>query len=1124
MRLLAPIAIFWTLLPCVALSAEENKVVELQSRIWAGRTLAEAPTLDCDVDLCRAEPEGTALREMINLKAGQVLAIDDVKGAWNRLMRTGYFREVTPNFTVSRSEDAPIKLQFVCTGHVVITDLNIEYASWTSWFYPKQFITEIRKRLPLKRGGSFPLPRADGTYTPKDAATLKQYEDRIVSLYSQQGYLGTSVQIIPNYYGPRGKKVRVTVRVSEGNQPDMGQVLFRGADAYPYWKLVEPLSTGERADFWRELFGLFGVGKYKRKELKEDLKQVESRYRDDGWVGARVRLESEVIKEAGKVYPKVRIIEGRHLQVSFTGNRKLSDSELKEVLTFKETGAFDDTELEESKNRIREAYQAIAHYYVDVTATRERLAEGRYRIEFTIEEGPRVYIRRVDIVGNRHVSDALIKAAMETEGVAEDGVLNALALSPGIVQHAQIINDLNAVRALYQDLGLPGLQFRCANPNLTPQEWTTIRQLRRQSSEPDGPNIDPSFFNGQFDVWSANPLSHHCYEVIPDDDPRLVVLRVELNEGQQTRIGRVNLDEIIDQMDEQMQDEARLLLEKQGFLDEYGRWIGDVGFNRNRLRAVRGFLLRYLHQEGYLSATVNTECRVQRNGRVASLRCDEEDLYGLSIEEVRFQLIRGPRTQVSGILLRGNLDTSDRILMNELLMEPGQPLGSDELFLSQANLRSLGIFDAVNLQYISHDTIQENVTQSSAMRTKDSDRDATIIVTVEETPAKLLDLYFGLQYDSSTNSAELPVLYNIETTIRHRNLFGQALEAGIGANHSNSFSSPEDVYGDEAVWRAGPFLKNRRFLGTRLDLAIESLYERGQTAQGDAYRDVVTLDATVGFDFYNLSYPFRWGQGLRASLSTEFSRERVRPLSRLGERPPFGEANNSISVTPGITWDRRDSPLHPTRGWLAIAQAELLFPKLDGLDDLPFKTSLTTQYVHSFLKRRLIVVPQFRVGSVWTQRNDSDLRSGFLFKAGGDGVTLPVRGYADASIEACRATEQGRFGDLCEEVYAPGLSESDDFAVPATVGGRAMLLGGLELRFPTFVLDDFWFSAFSDFGAIAPTWRALDSSRFKTSVGGGLRWLLSGQIPLRIDVAYPLSQTPFSPQEVRFHVNIFYTL
>ena len=639
-----------------------------------------------------------------------------------------------------------------------------------------------------------------------------------------------------------------------------------------------------------------------------------------------------------------------------------------------------------------------------------------------------------------------------------------------------------------------------------------------------GPQIAPEFFSGTFDTWSANPLTHHCYEIIPDSDPRLVILRVELHEGYQTKIAQVNLRDIISSMDDQMQDEARLLLEKQGFLDEYGGWRRNVGFNRSRLRAIRGFILRYLHQEGYLSAAVNTVCQVRVGGALTEEECSEDKLYGHTVDEVRFELKRGPRTKVSGILVRGNLETKNQIVLNELLMKPGEPLGSDELFLSQANLRSLGVFDAVNMQYIGHDTGTGREVVIKEPEVEGRDRQATVVVTVEETQSKLLDLYFGVQIDSTATDNEIPVLYNLETTVRNRNLLGYALEVGLGANHSNRFDAPTDIKGDDAVWRAGPFFKNRRFLGTRLDLAIESLFERGQTAQRDAYQDVFNVDATVGFDFYNLSYPSRWGQGLRVALSTEFRRERLRPLTRQGERPQFADPTNSISLAPNITWDRRDSPLHPTRGWLVIGQAELLFPELTALEDLPFKTTLTTQYVQSFFKRGLIIVPNFRVGSVWTSRAESDLKSGFLFKAGGDGVTLPVRGYEDAAIEACSASEDGGFGDLCDDVFPPGVTASDDLVPPATIGGRAMLLGGLELRFPTFLLDDFWFSAFTDFGAIAPRWQDMTGDRFKTSVGGGLRWLLSGQIPLRLDLAYPLNETAFGSQDVRFHVNIFYTL
>ena len=84
-------------------------------------------------------------------------------------------------------------------------------------------------------------------------------------------------------------------------------------------------------------------------------------------------------------------------------------------------------------------------------------------------------------------------------------------------------------------------------------------------------------------------------------------------------------------------------------------------------------------------------------------------------------------------------------------------------------------------------------------------------------------------------------------------------------------------------------------------------------------------------------------------------------------------------------------------------------------------------------------------------------------------MALPIRGYEDASVEACNGSESKGRGGYCADVFPPGLNATDTFAIANRVGGRAMMLGGVETRFPTFALEDFWFAAFFDFGAIAPT-------------------------------------------------------
>lgn len=538
------------------------------------------------------------------------------------------------------------------------------------------------------------------------------------------------------------------------------------------------------------------------------------------------------------------------------------------------------------------------------------------------------------------------------------------------------------------------------------------------------------------------------------------------------------------------------------------------------MKAIQGFLLRFYHQEGYLSAAVTPKCKIGYPGDDdPRLSCEASRLHGTHVETLTFDVQKGPKTRTAGILLRGNLRTSPSVISNELRMEDGKALGSDEIFLSQANLRSLGIFDAVNVEYISHPLSRRLSSENESFV-----RDATVVVSVEESKAKSLDVFLGVQVDSAVISDELPVLYTVGGSIRDRNFWGNGLELGLGLNHANRIDDPLDYRGDDALWQAGPFLKNRRFLGTRLDLTTEALYQLSETAQRDAYQEVFNLDATFGYDFYALSYPAKWGQGLRATLSTELRRERLRALSRGGERPTFGESTNSLSLSPTVTWDQRDSPLHPTRGFYVSSSLEFLVPNVRDASDFPTKFMLASHYVRSFLKRQLIVVPNIKLGSVWTGRSEADLKANFLFKAGGDGVTIPVRGYTNASIDACNGSETRINTTRCSQVYPEGVNEGESIAIPSTVGGHAMIAGGLELRFPTFLVDDLWGTLYTDFAAISPYWQTLGAESFYPSVGGGFRYLVTGQIPLRLDIAYPLRENVFSTQDVRVHVNIFYTL
>ena len=287
---------------------------------WVNYTLAEDAEFDCDVPVCEDIQVNRILSDLVDLPAGTTISSERVVQVWERLLKTGYFSHVTPKFYTqlnAPSDERKVYLSLQCTGAVVIQSLDIEYKDWRSKFYPKQFVAEIRKRLPLRRGGLFPV-QVNGRYVEGGRSLIQSYENKVLNLYERQGFIGTRVEIIPRYYGPQKKKVDVKVRIDEGSQPELGGVLFKGLESIPYWRAIEPISTGERADFWRDVFGLFGIGRFERKTLKAELETLQAFYRDQGWVSARVRLERNLVEE-NEVYPKVTIREGSRLRCVLRG-------------------------------------------------------------------------------------------------------------------------------------------------------------------------------------------------------------------------------------------------------------------------------------------------------------------------------------------------------------------------------------------------------------------------------------------------------------------------------------------------------------------------------------------------------------------------------------------------------------------------------------------------------------------------------------------------------------------------------------------------------------------------------------------------------------------------------------
>ena len=187
-----------------------------------------------------------------------------------------------------------------------------------------------------------------------------------------------------------------------------------------------------------------------------------------------------------------------------------------------------------------------------------------------------------------------------------------------------------------------------------------------------------------------------------------------------------------------------------------------------------------------------------------------------------------------------------------------------------------------------------------------------------------------------------------------------------------------------------------------------------------------------------------------------------------------------------------------------------------------FKETLSAQWVRAWFKKQLLFVPSLKLGAVQSQLRDAQLtmsNADFLFTAGGDGVIYPVRGYPASVINTCTVAKRNQ--NLCETLsneFTPNPSDLVNFA------GRAVFNMNVEARFPSFLINQLWLAGFADVGAISESLGQFKRQLFYPSIGAGIRYLLPGQVPLRLDIAYPLRETAFSAQSLAYHFNFFYVL
>ena len=256
---------------------------------------------------------------------------------------------------------------------------------------------DLKKELQSKAGG--PLSRA----------IVQSDVVHIIDLYRQRGYF--DVHVDPKTIEAKNARVNLVFEIKEGEKLAVRQVLFTGNSAFSTTKLKAVVKTGVT----NVLSFLLNNDTYDADRVDNDRDLLRRFYRDHGY--ADVRVSSSASYDAGTkgVAVTFKLDEGapyRFGKVEIDSSVKAVDRTSLGAALHTQTGdIFDADAVDKSVEDMTIALAKSGEPFATVVPRSERqprLAE-LVDLVYTIEQGKRLYVERIDIHGNTKTRDDVIR-------------------------------------------------------------------------------------------------------------------------------------------------------------------------------------------------------------------------------------------------------------------------------------------------------------------------------------------------------------------------------------------------------------------------------------------------------------------------------------------------------------------------------------------------------------------------------------------------------------------------------------------------------------------------------------------------------------------------------------------
>lgn len=261
-----------------------------------------------------------------------------------------------------------------------------------------------------------------GTFTN---ARVRADVQRILQLYRQSGRF--AAQVTPQFKPLDQGRVDLIFEVVEGPVTGVRSINFIGNEIYSDSRLRSVIAT-KQSRLWR----FFSSNdNYDPDRLNFDREELRSFYQNQGYYDFRVvSAIADLTPDQEDFYITFTIEEGQkynfgNINVETTLD-KLDSDRLRRAVPLLEGELYEGDRIEDAIDSLTFAAGFAGYAFVDIRPRIEpNPDDGTIDVTFVVDEGPRVYIERINIVGNTTTLDRVIRRELT---IAEGDAFNRVLL------------------------------------------------------------------------------------------------------------------------------------------------------------------------------------------------------------------------------------------------------------------------------------------------------------------------------------------------------------------------------------------------------------------------------------------------------------------------------------------------------------------------------------------------------------------------------------------------------------------------------------------------------------------------------------------------------------------------